>query len=192
MEKADQDARQAMLSALDDKGISLGEPSSTTDPADAQAAIEIIEKLAAVDEGHRARLRQIIAVHGWPGRTLVGVDGAHAAWLIVQHADADRKFQKECLALMESAALGDVTATDIAYLTDRVLVGETKPQKYGTQLDGNYQPFPIDDAEHVDERRAAVGLGPLAEYIKSTKAAYEAMSRGSFPSFQASPPGASP
>jgi hypothetical protein len=42
-----------------------------------------------VDELHRAhasRLRQIIAVFGWPGHALVGERGARAAWRIALHS----------------------------------------------------------------------------------------------------------
>ena len=31
-------------------------------------------------------LRAVIAEHGWPGASLVGKDGANAAWLLVQPA----------------------------------------------------------------------------------------------------------
>ena len=52
----------------------------------------------------------------------------------------------------------------ITYLTDRVLVGEGKPQRYGTQLenkDGKLTPYPLEDPENVDERRRAIGMSPL-------------------------------
>jgi hypothetical protein len=39
-------------------------------------------------------LKGVIAAHGWPGASLVGTDGAHAAWLLAQHADADPAFQR--------------------------------------------------------------------------------------------------
>jgi hypothetical protein len=44
---------------------------------------------------------------------------------------------------------------------------EGRPQLYGTQfnnVDGKLELHPIEDAEHVDERRAMLGLEPLAEY----------------------------
>src|SRR5258707_2573991 len=41
----------------------------------------------AVDTENLPWLKQVIAEHGWPGRTLAGADGAHSAWLLVQHAD---------------------------------------------------------------------------------------------------------
>ena len=113
-------------------------------------------------------LRAVVAEHGWPGKSLVGDDGAHSAWLLAQHADADPVFQRQCLDLMTAAVeAGEATARELAYLTDRVLLAEGQPQVYGTQMirkGGRYAPRDLRDAERVDERRAAAGLEPLAEY----------------------------
>jgi hypothetical protein len=35
-----------------------------------------------VDRDNTARLREIVAERGWPGRRLAGEAGAHAAWLL--------------------------------------------------------------------------------------------------------------
>jgi hypothetical protein len=62
---------------------------------------------------------------------------------------------------------GEVESADFAYLTDRVLVAQSKPQLYGTQfvlLDGKWQPKRILDEAHVDRRRRSVGLGSMADY----------------------------
>jgi hypothetical protein len=37
---------------------------------------------------------------------LVGEDGAHAAWLLAQHADRDPAFQRRCLDLLTQAVAG--------------------------------------------------------------------------------------
>ena len=42
--------------------------------------------LARIDAEKADRLRQILSDHGWPGKSLVGEQGAHDAWLIAQHA----------------------------------------------------------------------------------------------------------
>ncbi len=98
------------------------------------------------------------------------VDGAHAAWLLVQHADRDPAFQKECLEKMkQGVSRGEVSAKDVAYLVDRVAVAENKKQVYGTQFKGKgkeMMPQPIEDEQHVDERRKSVGLPSMAEYKK--------------------------
>ena len=127
-------------------------------------------KMAAVDRENTAWLKVVIDERGWPGKALVGEDGAHAAWLLVQHADLDLAFQKKCLGLLSAAVKKhDASAQDMAYLIDRVRLAEKKPQVYGTQLDlldGALKPKPIEDEEHVDERRKEVGLAPLSEYLK--------------------------
>lgn len=51
--------------------------------SDRSAAAESVE---ATDRDNAARLREILAEHGWPGHGLVGRAGAHAAWLLAQHA----------------------------------------------------------------------------------------------------------
>lgn len=137
-----------------------------------------VERLGQFDRKHTARLKAMIAQLGWPTERLAGRDGAHAAWLLVQHADRHVEFQARCLPLLEAAASsGQASPVDAAYLFDRVRVNRKQPQRYGTQFrqaeDGRYEPQPIEDAEHVDERRAAIGLKPLAEYAKSLRSAYE-------------------
>jgi hypothetical protein len=130
---------------------------------------DLLQVIREEDTANRMWLKKILAESGWPGRSLVGVDGAHAAWLLVQHADTDRPFQKECLQLMETAPAGEVAGDDIAYLTDRVRLADGRPQLYGTQLefrDGEWVPRPIEDEEHIDQRRKDRGLPPLAEYLR--------------------------
>jgi tetratricopeptide (TPR) repeat protein len=128
----------------------------------------LLDRMSAIDQRNTARMKEIIAQVGWPTKTLVSERGARAAWLLVQHADLDPAFQQECLALMEKAvAAGEASGADFAYLTDRVRVAEGKPQLYGTQfhtVDGQTVPRPIEDEANVDARRAAVGLGTMAEY----------------------------
>jgi hypothetical protein len=137
-------------------------------PSDALDAGETAAALA-VDRDNTARMKEIIAEHGWPGVTLVGDDGANAAWLLVQHADLDVPFQQRCLPLLAAAvAAGEAAPSNLAYLTDRVRVHLGQPQVYGTQLtltDGQLSPSPIEHETRVDERRAAAGLDPLAEYV---------------------------
>ena len=117
---------------------------------------------------HAERLKQIIAEHGWPSIGMVGLRASTAAWLIAQHADHDLNFQRTCRDLMQACGPSEVRACDTAYLIDRVLMQENKPQRYGTQLmetdDGSYDFYPIEHIETVDERRAEVGLGTLTQY----------------------------
>lgn len=134
-------------------------------------------KLADIDRKNTARMKEIVDKHGWPGKSVVDDDGAHAAWLLVQHADRDHEFQKRCLKLLERAVKArEATAADLAYLTDRVLVAEKKKQVYGTQfrtVDGKLEPHPIEDEKNLDQRRKEAGLSSMAEYRKTMEKLYK-------------------
>lgn len=113
-------------------------------------------------------LARLVRRDGWPGIAAVGADGAHAAWLLAQHADRLPDVQRMFLeAMREAVERGDAERKDLAYLEDRVRVNAGRPQLYGTQYgmtETGFGPRTIEDPERLDERRAAAGLGPMAEY----------------------------
>ena len=123
-------------------------------------------RMEAVHKRNAARLREIIAQHGWPTNSLVGKDGGEAAWLIAQHAIGEPAFMRSCLEHVRTAiACSEAPAWMAAMLEDRIRMYEGKPQVYGTQLEsdpeGRLRPYLIENSEAVDERRATVGLEPL-------------------------------
>ena len=126
------------------------------------------EKMAAVDAENTARMKVIVADFGWPSVAQVGPDAAKAAFLLVQHADADPAFQARCLPMVEAAAKrGELEKQHVALLTDRVRLAQGKKQLYGTQFmqeGGDWVPQPLEDPANVDRRRAAMELMPMAEY----------------------------
>lgn len=95
---------------------------------------------------------------------------------MIQHADRAPDFQRAALGLLSAAVdAGDAAPRHLAYLTDRVLVASGEPQLYGTQYTGegeNLRPRPVRDAEHLDERRAAMGLETAAAYDRRMRATY--------------------
>lgn len=137
---------------------------------------------SAVDSLNLVQLDRIVAEYGWPGNSLVGRDGALAAFLVLQHADLD--VQERYLPLLEAAvAAGEASAGHLAYLVDRIRVRNNLPQRYGSQVrqhpaTGGLEFFPIEDEAGVDERRAGVGLGPLAEYARQMGFEYVGPSSG--------------
>ncbi len=136
---------------------------------------QLVERMSRIDADNTAWLQGVVDRHGWPPAELVGDDGASAAWLLVQHADADIAFQRRCLDLMAQLPAGAVRQQDFAYLTDRVLLAEGEKQRYGTQfvpVAGRLTPRPTEDEANLDARRAAVGLPPMAEYIKMAEKFY--------------------
>jgi hypothetical protein len=126
-------------------------------------------RFTEVDAENLPWLKRLVAERGWPGSSLVGVDGAHAMWLLVQHATADPAFMRQCLDLLTAAvAAGEASRVDQAYLTDRVLLHAGEQQVYGTQLTrqgGKWVPRNLRDPDGVEERRAAIGMKPLAEVL---------------------------
>lgn len=130
--------------------------------------------MEAVHRRNAERLVAIIDDFGWPGSSLVGDNGAQAAWLVAQHAIGEPTLQRRFLALLQEAAeADDAPPYQAAYLEDRIRVFEGRKQRYGTQIDyspdGAPRPFPIEDPHRVDERRSAVGLEPLAERMKQAE-----------------------
>lgn len=131
---------------------------------------------ASVDEANTARLKEIVEEKGWPTVSMVGKKAVSAAWTLVQHADNDPAFQEKCLALMRELPQGEVPLWNIALLEDRARMNTGRPQLYGTQfrmIEGNFGPYPTEDDEHLNERRAAVGLEPFEEYSRGMREMYE-------------------
>lgn len=136
---------------------------------------KLIETVLKADEEDTAWLKEVVSKHGWPSSSLVGKEGAFDAWLLVQHADADPKFQRQCLDLMTKLPKGEVQKDNLALLTDRVLLAEGKKQIYGTQFEitgGKLVPKNLEDPDNVDKRRAEVGMEPLAKYLENSAKFY--------------------
>jgi hypothetical protein len=171
----DQKARRQLIDFMGRKG-----------GKDAEAVKKDLEavtkKLQEIDKRNTTWLKEVVDKRGWPGNALVGTDGAQRAWLLVQHADQDRVFQKRCLKLLaEAVKKGDASAEHLAYLTDRVRVGDNEKQVYGTQfreVNGKMEPYPIEDEANVDKRRKEAGLPPLTEYRKRLEEVYKPKDKG--------------
>lgn len=135
---------------------------------DGEPPAALVELWTLVDE-HDARLKEIIARQGWPGRSLVGEDGADAAWVIAQHADRHHEWRRAWLPLLEKAANdGEADPRHFARLADRVALVDRGTQLYGTWAQAGpagdvlFDPPAQGSAEDVDVRRLAVGMPRLA------------------------------
>lgn len=125
-------------------------------------------RLRMLTDAGIAWLADVVRDHGWPGRTMVGTEAACAASRLVQHTSEHLGFRKHCLRLMrEAAETGDMPWREVAYLTDALRLDDGQPQVYGTKfhrVDGNLVPCPLEAPDEVDERRAAMGMEPLARH----------------------------
>lgn len=152
LEKADQDLRKEIADLVASEG-----PKSP-------AVLAKLKQLDAVDSQNLSKLKTIIIRFGWPDIPLVGKDGSHAAFLIIQHADKDLPFQEYCLQLAEPLLKERrVNPSDYANLQDRILCGKGERQLYGTQLftdpeTGKIAFQPIADEGNLNERRQGMGI----------------------------------
>lgn len=112
---------------------------------------------------------RILDERGWLGDDIVGRGGNTTLFLVIQHADIAT--QEKYLPMMRDAvSKGNARGSDLALLEDRVRMRRGKRQLYGSQIGrdpatGEHYLSPLEDPDHVDERRASVGLGPLADYL---------------------------
>ena len=132
-------------------------------------------RMAAVHDANAARLRAIIATHGWPTERLVGADAAKAAHRVAQHSINHPDFMRECRRLLdEASAKAEAPRWQFAFIDDRIRVYEGLPQRYATQWRGGpngLEPYPLDDSvQVVDERRRVLGLPTIAEQRGSAPA----------------------
>jgi hypothetical protein len=130
-------------------------------------------RMEAVHRANAARLREILAEFGWPGHSLVGEQGAMAAWRIAQHSIGEPAFMRQCRDLLDAATpQEEAPRWQFAYLDDRIRVYEGRLQRFGTQLrEGlkGLEPCPLENAKHVEEWRSEVGLPPLAEILARSR-----------------------
>lgn len=130
-----------------------------------------------IDTQNGQKLKTIINKYGWPGVSLVGLDGSSALWLLIQHQDQNIDFQKQCLELLKIAVNEYEAASEsLAYLIDRVNINEGKPQIYGTQWveeGGKLSLYSVEDIEYLDQRRLQMGLCTMIEYKKLFQSAYQ-------------------
>lgn len=144
--------------------------------AESAAVKALWAKQLEIDSDNMTRLEEIISEQGWPRQSEVGSDAATGAFIVLQHADLF--YQKKYLPLLRKAAeAGDFLRQRLALLEDRILTHEGKKQIYGTQLRqneaGEIELHPVDDEAQLDERRAAVGLPPIKDYLKNFGVPYE-------------------
>ncbi|MDX5422302.1 MAG: hypothetical protein LPK07_01910 [Hymenobacteraceae bacterium] len=160
---ADQQVRREFMAARQEHG------------AESAEVKQLIGQMQQTDAENQKEVIAIIESYGWPVRSMVGGKAQMAAFLVIQHAPLG--VQEKYLPLMRKAAEeGEFEKRNLALLEDRVLVRNGQPQLYGTQISeegGVSQVAPIADEANVDKRRAAVGLPPLAEYLKSYGIKYE-------------------
>lgn len=138
--------------------------------ADKKSLDSISNLMIYQDSINLIKIIKILDERGWVGKNLVGGQASQALFLVIQHADL--KDQQKYLPMMrEAVKKGNANPGSLALLEDRVALREGRKQIYGSQLAFNPETnkpflFPLEDPDHVDEKRAGAGLEPLADYLK--------------------------
>lgn len=134
-------------------------------------------EMQAVHRRNGQRLAAILDELGcWPGGHVVGPDGSLAAFLIAQHDIGNPNLLRRCRDLYAAAIeAGDADPANLAKLEDRIRYFEGRLQWYGTHWgwdeQGRFGSWPpVEEPETVDDRRATLGLAPLAEAMAAARA----------------------
>jgi hypothetical protein len=135
---------------------------------DSKEMRELWKTIIYYDSVNLIKVTDIIDKYGWVGPDVVGGRGSSAIFLVIQHSDI--KVQDKYLPMMREAVKNKkAQPSSLALLEDRVALRHGKKQIYGSQVncdkDGCWV-SPLEDPDNVDKRRAEVGLGPLADYVK--------------------------
>jgi hypothetical protein len=126
------------------------------------------DAVSRTDRDNIAWLRELMRTAGLPTAAEVGEQGVHLTFILVQHAGSDPELQQKALPILaQRYEAGELPATDLARLVDRILVKQKKPQRFGTQFDWLSGKFPLPDASRaaeIDANRRQLGLMPIADY----------------------------
>lgn len=144
-------------------------------------ALKLYDSLAAVDAvaadaANREWLRGAVARRGWFTIDRYGADADRAAWLIVQHSDADLAFKRQMITLIEPLALGGQSRKEaFPSMYDRWAAAAHELQRFGLQgsckAKGVWEPLPIEDPAHIDDRRREYGIArSFADEVKENSA----------------------
>jgi hypothetical protein len=124
-------------------------------------------KMRDADARTGPAVRAIFRESGVPTQSAVGPEAARQFVVMVQHQSPDLR-RAVLPKLRENVDRGEADPAEYAMMFDRARVDEGKPQRYGAnfscQPDGRLAPSPIEDVEHVDARRAEIGLLPMRLY----------------------------
>ena len=126
-------------------------------------------KMMETDARTGRDVRAIFQEFGVPMRSTVGPEAARQFVIMVQHQPPELR-RAVLPKLRENVDRGEADPGEFAMMFDRAQVDDGKMQRYGAnfacQPDGTLEPSPIDDAEHVDARRAELGLLPMRLYAR--------------------------
>jgi hypothetical protein len=117
----------------------------------------------AIDSSNLVFIEAILANHGYPGKSLVGLQTSEAAWNVIQHS---RKIAKYLPIVKKAASPDEIPFRLYATMDDRYLVEQKKCQEYGSQIsrirlkDGRMDWFvwPLRHPKNINKIRKKAGF----------------------------------
>jgi len=128
------------------------------------------EQIQSQEESNESWLRGTVARYGWIDLTRFGAKTSGAAIIMAKHS-ADTRLLLAAMPMMEhDLALDPKFAQTFAVACDQLLLSLGERQRYGSQVcsDPGAQPYlcAVEAPQQLDERRAAIGLPPIEDYLK--------------------------
>jgi hypothetical protein len=128
-----------------------------------------LDQLRAAESANDAWLRETAIRYGWIDAARFGGKAAGAAIVMAKHS-TDTRLLMAALPLIERDLANDRQfAQTFAIAFDQLLLSLGQRQRYGSQVcaESGQHPFlcAVETPSHVDQRRIAIGLQPLREYL---------------------------
>lgn len=129
------------------------------------------KNISKQDSFNLITVSKLIDQYGWLGPQEIGRQGNSTLFLVIQHAPQEMQ-EKYIPLLREAVANKKAYASDLALMEDRLALRQGRKQIYGSQIGQGtngtaFFIYPLEDPDHVDERRKSVGLVPLQDYVNN-------------------------
>jgi hypothetical protein len=124
------------------------------------------KRLADADRGHTEQLQTIVKEQGVPTFAMIGPEAAGHFVIMIQHQSPQMR-DLVLPALRADVEAGQADPESYALVYDLSQVDKGKKQRFGERLvcqSGKLHEAPIEDEEHVNQRRAAIGLMRIELY----------------------------
>ncbi|MEH6777864.1 DUF6624 domain-containing protein [Maribacter arcticus] len=117
------------------------------------------------------KIKKILDKYDWPELTQIGEQGNRTICNVLQHADQETR--EHYIPLLKQAVLDKkLEPRFLVRAEDRIATDKGELQIYGGQM--KYYPetksfnvWPVFDPVNIDERRAEIGLEPIARFLKN-------------------------
>ena len=129
---------------------------------------KIYEKNHAINE---KKLSAILDNSGWPAKEIIGERGNRTICNVIQHSENNIRIKY--LPMMKQAVLDkQLNPQLLVRAEDRIATERGGLQIYGGQMKfypetKTFNVWPVLDPVNIDKRRAAIGLGSIAEHLKN-------------------------